>query len=446
MSPIILALLGSISLVLLRTLFRYQMNPTKPLWIYLLATFLPILATAIGENSAQGKTRRDSTVKNLILFVGDGMGSNVINAARLQFHGKDGSLNIDRFPYTAKIRTSPLKGWVTDSAAAGTAMATGKKTLNGTLSMIPDPKTEGKFLPQTTLLEFAAKKGKKVGLITTTSILDATPAAFYSHVENRKMTENIIKDLSQSPVNLIIGAGWDDLKSQGDLLKNKFNIERQPFSQTLCKNSFSQDKGIIGAFADESLPPAISTDSKGNLTLMALSQLALECLSESNKKGFFLLVESEDVDESLHSHNIPQALYAARELDLAVGQTIQWLHQKGLDQNTLILVTADHDTGGLAINDPVPESGLWLTEKNSPTRTIPLVKGAKYLGPAYPVTRLSTDASLNEHVDLNTAKAPHTSSDVDLFAQGPGAENFHGTMQNTDIFKHAKRLFVDSSR
>lgn len=376
--------------------------------------------------------------ENLILFIGDGMGSNVINATRLQFYGKGGALTIDSFPHTAKVKTSSLENWVTDSAAAATAMATGKKAPNGALSVIKDSNSQKPSVPAATLLEKAAKTGKRVGLLTTTHVTDATPAAFYSHVDSRKNTERIVQDLSLSPVNLIMGGGWKDLKSQENLLRKRFSIERNVFSAKKCEGA---NQNIIGAFADESLPPAIETDSTGPLTLMKLSELALDCLSAS-KNGFFLMVESEDIDESLHSRNIPQALYAARELDLAINHTIKWLDKNKLRDKTLILVTADHDTGGLAINDPVPEGGLWTKEIDSGKFNIPLVKGLKSSGTSYPVVRLSTDVP----GDVSQPKAPHTSSDVDLFAMGPGADQIHGTIENTQIFELAVRLFIDPAQ
>lgn len=347
-------------------------------------------------------------------------------------------ITVDSFPHTAKVKTSSLETWVTDSAAAATAMATGKKVPNGALSVIRDSSNEKPSIPAPTLLEMAAKAGKKVGLLTTTHVTDATPAAFYAHVESRKNTERIVQDLGLSPVNLIMGGGWKDLKSQESLLRKHFAIERNVFSSKKCEGA---DHKIIGAFADEDLPPAIETNSTGPLTLMKLSELALECLSAS-KNGFFLMVESEDIDESLHSRNIPQALYAARELDLAIDHTIKWLGRNKLRDNTLILVTADHDTGGLAINDPVPDGGLWTKDNDSGKFNIPLVKSLKSPGTSYPVARLSTDVP----GDISLPKAPHTSSDVDLFAMGPGADQIHGTIENTQIFELAVRLFIDPAQ
>lgn len=378
--------------------------------------------------------------KNLILFIGDGMGSTVINATRLQFHGKGGALTIDSFPHTAKIKTSSLDNWVTDSAAAATAMATGRKTVNGALSVVMDSNRAKSSIPSPTLLEMAARSGKRVGLLTTTHITDATPAAFYSHVDNRKSTEEIVQNLSVSPVNLIMGGGWKDLKFQESLLRKHFAIERNVFSAKKCEGA---DQKIIGAFADGDLPPAIETNSTGPLTLMKLSELALECLSIS-KNGFFLMVESEDIDESLHSRNIPQALYATQELDLAIDHTIKWLTRNKLRDNTLILVTADHDSGGLAINGPVPEGGLWTRDSESSKFNIHLIKSLKGSGSSYPVVRLSTDTDVPG--DINLTKAPHTSSDVDLFAMGPGAEQIHGTLENTQIFELAVSLFIDPAR
>lgn len=389
---------------------------------------------------AANATPSKKNPKNLILFIGDGMGSNVINATRLQFYGKGGALTIDSFPHTAKVKTSSLDNWVTDSAAAATAMATGKKAVNGALSVVIDSNSEKPSTPTPTLLEIAAKAGKRVGLLTTTHITDATPAAFYAHVDSRKNTERIVQNLSLSPVNLIMGGGWKDLKSQESLLRKHFSIERNVFSAKKCEGA---DQKIIGALADEDLPPAIETNSTGPLTLMKLSELALECLSAS-KNGFFLMVESEDIDESLHSRNIPQALYATREFDLAIDHTIKWLTRNNLRDNTLILVTADHDAGGLAINGPVPEGGLWTKDNDSGKFNIHLIKSLKASGTSYPVARLSTDTDVPGNINL--PKAPHTSSDVDLFAMGPGADQIHGTIENTQIFELAVRLFIDPAR
>jgi len=183
----------------------------------------------------------------------------------------------------------------------------------------------------------------------------------------------------------------------------------------------------LGIFGQKDLPPAIQTDSTAQENLPHLTELAIECLSNGDK-GFFLMVENEDIDESFHRRNIPQALYATRDLDLAVATAIKVLKKKGQLQETLLLVTADHDTGGLALNAPLfPHTSLWNSQhvihqttglfRNRNQNLAKLSNDRiNYKGPALP-------------------KAPHTATDVDLYAKGPGSEKVRGVLENTDIYQ-----------
>ena len=159
-----------------------------------------------------------SKAKNAILFIGDGMGPTVLQATRLQFKGVRGSLPIDRFPHVAKVKTYCRDKIVTDSGAGASAMATGQKVPYSTLSTrLPKDfqlaetdeairQHQGEPIP--TLVELAAAKGKRTGLVTTTEVFDATPAAFYAHVSHRKNFAKIFSDLAVSPLHLLMGGGW----------------------------------------------------------------------------------------------------------------------------------------------------------------------------------------------------------------------------------------------
>ena len=271
----------------------------------------------------------------------------------------------------------------------------------------------------------ANKSGYATGLVSTVEMFHATPASFYSKVKYRKMYKEILDDLAVSPVDVILGGGdrWIQNYEQNAEFTN-FRVVRKKFAPSLCRKN-----QVLGSFSPSSFPFLPGRD-KNHISLPQMTELALNCMAEKKKKGFFLMVESGRIDQALHARKIPEALYETQELNQTIAQTIQYLKNKNQLKDTLILVTADHDTGGLAINGPigVPKK---LVKRNSEGRYASLVtKHYSGKGPDFEVLRLSTDRT-----DIrNLPMATHTGTDVNLYGMGPGSEKVSGTLQNTDIF------------
>lgn len=372
-----------------------------------------------------GSVCQAKNAENAILFIGDGFGPSVVNATRTHFYGKSGSLNIDNFPYTARVKTYAVKDIVTDSAAAATAMSTGVKTRNGVLGKDEAMKNVEN------IFEKAVKANKMVGIVTTTHIFHATPAGFFAHAQHRNNYEEMGRDIQTTPVHLIFGGGKEVLAPYKEkLLQQKHvkvfeNLAEISTCPTL-KNSAGEIKKIVGVFYDDHVPYVYERTEKDKINLINMTEKAISCLAKA-PNGFILMVEGGRIDHALHKRKIINALFEAKEFDDTIGSTLSQLKKlKKLDK-TLILSTADHDTGGLSINAPVTDE-LGLFHKAEGKLVINQTQHYSKKGRIFPVLKLNTDDPRGNEVD-----AGHTAVDVDLFAMGPGAETVRGTMENTNI-------------
>ena len=373
--------------------------------------------------------------KNAILLIGDGMGPNVISTTRLYFKGADKYLFLDKAPYQGKLSTYSKDRIVTDSAASATAMATGELVNNGVLSLAP-PHTKGtsgitRGKKIKTILEMAAERGLSTGVITTVQFTHATPAAFYAHVHNRRNTSKIIDDLKESPVDIILGGG---LTEEGrKKLSPKFHIVTD-----MDKLKCNLKKPLLGGFFNKEFPFIGDVENKEPRkgALKKLVKFTIDCLSK-NKKGYFLIVESGRIDQALHNRNICNALYETKEFnDLA-----QFVVNRVQTKDTLVLATADHDTGGLSVNGPLfREDKLFTHSPCWKGKVKTTMKNRKYTQ-RYEVLRLSTDGLHPEFMHSNDfvkgkpfVKSAHTAGDVDIFGWGPGAEKVRGIHQNSYVF------------
>ena len=325
-----------------------------------------------------------SVPKNIILLIGDGMGVGAITAARCAGPGPNGRLLMDGMPVTGFALTHPVDALVTDSAASGTALATGVKTKNGMIGQDP------KGAPLLSILEAARDMGKSTGVVTTDAIVGATPAAFYAHVENRKQGDDIAAQVLPARMNIAFGGGrsrfipktdsQDGRKDGRDLLdearKRGYDVVTTP--EELRKAAGDR---ILGLFDDSSNP--------------ALDELTAKTLSVLNRnpKGFFVMVESSWPDGGGHANNAELVVKGVRALDAALGKALELAKSDG---QTLVVVTADHDTGGLAIQDS--------DDKNPGFKP-------QWTG------------------------GGHTGNMVAVYAFGPGSERFAGTLDNTEIPK-----------
>ncbi len=268
---------------------------------------------AAGIGALETVQATQTPARNVILMIGDGMGSEHVWAAWLANGGK---LNITTLPVTGFSVTTSSSHLVTDSAAGGTAIACGCKTKNGQLGIT----AEGKRVDS--LAEYMRRSGKSTGLVVTKSITDATPAAFYAHVESRRETAAIADALVKSDFAVIVGGGSADF-SAGQLAA----LEKK------C------------SLFELAAPGSCVAAAERPHWLAGRVQAALEVLAR-DKDGFFLMVEGSKIDTEAHVNNLSGTVQETLDFDRAVGVVLRWM-QKHPD--TLLVVTADHQTGGLSI-------------------------------------------------------------------------------------------------
>lgn len=332
--------------------------------------------------------------KNVILMIGDGMGFAQVTLARLS---ADHPLNMDSMKYAAFVKTQSADATVTDSAAAGTALATGFKTNNGMISTLPD----GTQVP--TILEAAQKLGKTAGLVTTTTITHATPAVFGSHIASRKGEADIAPQYLEKKIDVLMGGGrmFFIPKSQD---QSKREDERDLIGEAKSAGYAFVDtrEGLLSANGSKLLGlfqmSGLTTESP-EPTLAEMADEAIQTLS-ADKDGFFLMVEGGQIDWRCHENDAPGSIKQTMDFDAAVGKALDFARSKG---NTLVIVTADHETGGLAI--------------------------------IYP------DAGSTDKFKVAWTTKGHSACNVPLLADGPGAGSFTGVLDNTDIPKRIAELW-----
>jgi len=338
----------------------------------------------------------DKPIRNIILFIGDGMGLSHLTAARINSVGPDGRFHLDRMPVTGLVTTHAVDNLITDSAAAGTALATGVKTTNGSIGV----DSSGASHP--TILETARDAGLSTGLVTTTYITDATPATFAAHVRSRAMKDEIALQLLNARVNVLFGEGDHFFPKTDSRSARKDNANPLALAQELGYTIIEKKEGLanantnflLGLFADlttDRMTPNLQSPSQ-TPSLAELTAKALEVLNR-NEKGFFLMVEEEGVDMGSHVNREDYFIRHLQSLDEAVKVGLDFAAR---DERTLVLVTADHETGGVNI-----------------------IGGVKR----------------KNKVKLAWATDRHTGQPVPLFAFGPHALRFTGLKDNTEIPK-----------
>ncbi len=355
-------------------------------------------------------------VKNVIYMVGDGMGLGAVSSLILSEESVTG---FEMAPVIGLSETCSANNYVTDSPAGGTALATGTRTKNGYLGVDPD----GNQL--TSVLRKAQALGKKTAIVVNTTLTEATPAAFYAGVTSRNMTYDIAKQFTESDVDLAIGGGLDDFINRPDSVDLTATLIGKGYDVYLhwetVLNSTSdkfvgilplsdlhrREKGNKTAGAAEGHEVCLAAKLAANteeatgehlseptVYLQKATAKALEVLSRNNKDGFFLMVESAIIDGYGHNNDSEGMLVEMREVDNTVRQLVEYVNQH---PETLLVVTADHETGGTGVdynsldpNDPKPAR-------------------------------------------LSFSTHGHTGTLVPIFAYGAGAEAFAGVMKNIDI-------------
>ncbi|MBI3018918.1 MAG: alkaline phosphatase [Deltaproteobacteria bacterium] len=404
-----------------------------------------------------------AAVRNVIFMIGDGMGFNQIHIAQELLEKK---LFLTTLPVSGIVFTSSANNRVTDSAAAATALATAHKTNNQRLGKNP----EGQDLP--TLLEKFKKAGKRAGLVTTTSLTDATPAAFAAHAMHRKEHLLIAQWLLKNQVDILLGGGRKYFLPLLPQFK-KQNYEIITSAQELSHILPLKNKKLLGLFHKEHLNYEIDreelSDMKEEPSLSHMTRIALQFLEDS-PKGFFLMVEGGKIDFAGHEIDLATMTREVLEFDHAV-QTAYAFAKKRKD--TLIVVTADHETAALGFVEAtdipylqgLQVSSQYMIQKlqkdsegkftEESTKTI-LKDHAHWSKVTKEETEslqeMSHDSIHDAAVVLGSLIAKraevvstslkmiqagnthgHSSAPVPVFSFGPGAQTFTGTMDNTAI-------------
>ena len=345
---------------------------------------LSLLAVVIlGMMTAcNNKTKAQESAKavNVIYMIGDGMALPQVYAAMLA-SGED--MTFQQFPYIGVVDTHSASNDITDSAAGGTALASDHKTNNAMLGVNPDS------IPVKTVLEALAEQGKKTGIVVTSYVTHATPAAFYAKVPHRKQYEDIAVQMAENPyINLIIGGGMKHFAQRKDSLDLIGRMENElgwKVYDNLAEVDVTSQKYAV--IADTNHMPKAA--DRGDFLPRAV-KTALKTLDNA-ENGFFLMVEGSQIDFACHGNDSTWMMDEMLDFDYAVNVALDYAKEKG---NTLVVVTADHETGGLTLPDPQ----------------------GKYTNVVF---------------DYSTGS--HTCLPVLVYAYGPGAEQFTGWMQNNEL-------------
>ena len=349
-----------------------------------LTTLSLIALVMLGIMSAcdckKDETPEPPKAMNVIYFIGDGTALPQVYAGMLATRQ---DLVFPKFPYIGVVDTHSASNDITDSAAGGTALASDHKTNNAMIGMNPDT------IPVKTLLEVFAEQGKETGLVVTSYITHATPASFYAKVPHRKQYEDIAVQFAEAQnINLAIGGGMKHFNQRKDSLNLIERMENElgwKVYDTLDNIDVTCKKYVVLA-DDGHMPPAAE---RGDFLPRAV-KTALQTL-DSAENGFFLMVEGSQIDFACHGNDSAWMVNEVVDFSQSIQIALDYAEEHG---NTLVVVTADHETGGLTLPDP---------------------KG-KYT-----------------NVVFNYSTGSHTCLPVMVYAYGPGAEQFTGWMQNTAI-------------
>jgi len=333
-------------------------------------------------------------IRNIILCIGDGMGVNQIAMARQKAIGLDGKLWMETLPIAGLVRTFSADSAITDSAAAATAMACGVKTNNGVLGIGADDKVYA------SILELLAKKGFRTGLVATSTITHATPAGFASHVLSRGSENEIAEQMLKHRIDILFGGGrqhWlpagikKGKRDDGKILLELARRQGYCIIETKAEMEKLTYGPVIGLFNDEALTTFEPEPMLSEMAAKAISLLNTKGEDFSPQPKFFLMIEGSQIDWAGHANDTNNSIRQTLLFDMAVKAAIDFARQ---DRQTLLIITADHETGGL----------LMMKDKLDAKKN-------------YPEWKIDD----------------HTGADVPLFAFGPGAAEFAGVQDNTDI-------------
>ena len=364
---------------------------------------------------------------NVILMIADGLSSAAVTIAR---HEKKSPLTLDTASNIALIKTLSADKYVTDSAAAITAMATGKKTNNGLLGLDPGQQ-ELKLIS-----ELAKENDKQVGVVTTCEVTDATPAGLYAHVSNRHEYRQIIKQLFSSKLDLVLGGGYDKIAPLKYSYPHNFSVYDSFFD--LTKQKLPQNRQILGLFAPVNLEYARLWEKNLKMpTLPMMAEFAVKQMIKTSK-DFLLIIEGGRIEQAAHANDLKNHIGEILDFDLALSRVLNIIQNESsrIKDNTLVIALSDHDCAGISLNG-YSDIGSPLVDqiihkkgiKDLTDQANPVIDG--YHAITY-ATGPQTAISLNI--------ATHSGTDVPAYAWGYQSHLVKGTIDNTEIFNLLKHI------
>ena len=335
-----------------------------------------------------------SKPKNIVLIVADGMGLAHIG---LVMHSSKEKIVLERFPIVGLQKTHSASHLITDSGAAATALSCGVKTYNSSIGMNADT------VPCTNLMELAALAGLKRGLVVTSSLAHATPGAFVAHQEFRGFREAIAADFVKADLDYVVGGGMmyfnqrfvDDRNLLEELEDNGYYVSGY---NSMSFKSFAKKTYQKGIYFTANIEP--DTRLEGRSYFPKAVARGLEFLNDIGENGFFLFVEASQIDFAAHNNDRAYLVAELKDFDKMLAEVVAFTEDH---PETLVIVTADHSTGGFSLDPGKAES-------------------------------------VNPKGEFGTTR--HTADLVPVFAMGPGAELFSGLYENTEIFMKIRSLGV----
>ena len=411
--------------------------------------------------------------KYIFYFIGDGMGPSHVRGTELflsEVFEKPFSLSFTQFPNTAFVTTHSASNGVTDSAASGTALATGSKANNGNIGV--DARGENVY----SVAHKAKESGLAVGIATTVPINHATPAAFYAHNKSRNNYHEIAQWMLIAGYDFYAGGDAKCTNEQREVLYSKaeeqgYTIARG-YSDYKAKADDAEKMMLYQKNVAEELPYAIDNEYHNvDLNLYNITRAGIEFLYNKNKDGFFFMVEGGKIDYASHSDDAATVFYEVFDFNKAIEAALEFYKQH--KNETLIVVTADHETGGLVLgyNGNYALYFKELTKQKVSVNKLQAMLGAlgtTTWGKVNEVVKENTGVDIrgnhdkNESIEMTSglagriaaeaiydidrkaaiswASGNHSGTYVPLYAIGCGADEFHGVMDNTDIPKTIEKV------
>ncbi|WP_252314262.1 alkaline phosphatase [Sinobaca sp. H24] len=429
-----------------------------------------------GESEYQ---EEEQNIENVIVLIGDGLAAGQLEVSRALEYGKEDLFHMEQLPNVGLMQTYSNDNHVTDSAAAGSAMATSQKTDNGMVSMTPDGESHE------TILEAFQEQGKMTGVVVNNSVTDATPAAYTAHTDSRDNHEDIARQQFDSQYDILFGGGLENFlpeAQEGEDLTERFQEEGYEFVQTReeLMNAPVTDK-MLGLFADGNMALEADIDQmeeEDQPSLSEMSDVALQAM-EQDEDGFFLMIEGSRIDHAAHFASANGVHQEVVEFDRTVELVQEWASER---DDTLVVVTSDHETMGMSMTEVMDveawqempatseymveqfemdeESGMYteasmrsayeeyanmeLTDED-----IERLQNSLYEEDGEPIDAFyqAVEAGLiiaeHYHLDvysqnitqLSESTSGHSGNMVPIFADGPGSDSFNGVFDNTDLSK-----------